>query len=167
MPTTTTTTPPSRSRGSSSILSWALGGLATAAACAALVVAFWPLSDADKARQDGEALGQAVNHLYYADSTEETEDALAEIDDAVADSREHAGDRVGEQVEAQDDALDRAVDGYVGVLTAADEFEADMYQAELDYAVDDLTDNAEDFQEEGPDVREAYWEGFEEGYNGG
>jgi hypothetical protein len=134
-----------------------------AAALAAVAIAAWPASEAEKARDDGERLGEAVSQLYYAESEAEVEAALAEIDAAAADTREHAGDEVAEQVADQEDALARAADGFVGTVTAGDEFEQDLYQAELEVALDDLTSQASDFRAQGPEVNEAYWGGFEEG----
>jgi hypothetical protein len=134
-----------------------------AAALAAVAIAAWPASETDKARDDGEQLGEAVSQLYYAESSSEVEAALAEIDEAAAATRDHAGDEVADQVAAQEDALARAADGFVGSVTASDEFEQDLYQAELEVALDDLTSQAEDFRAQGPEVHEAYWEGFDEG----
>jgi uncharacterized protein YdbL (DUF1318 family) len=134
-----------------------------AAALAAVAIAAWPASETDKARDDGEQLGEAVSQLYYAESSAEVDAALAEIDEAAADTREHAGDEVADQVEAQEDALARAADGFVGSITAGDEFEQDLYQAELEVALDDLGTQASDFRAQGPEVNEAYWEGFDEG----
>jgi hypothetical protein len=123
----------------------------------------WPASEADKAREDGKQVGEAVSALYDATSAEEVDAALTDLHDAVADSREHAGDRVSSQVDDQADALARAADGFVGSHTTDDAFEADLYQAELDYAVDDLTSQASDFRAEGPEVQQAFWEGVQEG----
>jgi ABC-type sugar transport system substrate-binding protein len=134
-----------------------------AAALAAVAVAVWPASEADKARDDGEQVGEAVGQLYYAGTEAEVDAALAELDQAAADTREHAGDEVAEQVAEQQDALERAVDGYAGAVTADDEFEADVYEAELDVALDDLATQAGDFREQGPEVQQAFWEGFEDG----
>jgi hypothetical protein len=134
-----------------------------AAALAAVALAAWPASETDKAREDGEQLGEAVSQLYYADSSAEVDAALAEIDDAVADTRDHSGDAVADQAAAQEDALARAADGFAGSVTAGDEFEQDLYQAELELALDDLTSQAADFRAHGPEVHEAYWEGFDEG----
>jgi hypothetical protein len=57
--------------------------LVTAAALAALTVALGPASEADKACDDGEQFGQAVNHLYYAGTEAEVDAAPAEVDQAV------------------------------------------------------------------------------------
>jgi hypothetical protein len=152
--------------GRSSLLRTVLGGTLLAAVLVALTVALWPASEAEKARDDGKQLGQAVSSLYYADSEAEVEAALAEVDQAAADSRDHAGDALASQVADQEDALARAADGFVGSLTADTEFDADLYQAELDYAVDDLTSQASDFRTEAPEVHQSYWEGFEEGFSG-
>jgi hypothetical protein len=153
--------------GLASLLRWVSGGLVTAAVLAALTVALWPASEADKAREDGEQFGQAVNHLYYADSEAEVDAALAEMDQAVTDTREHAGDEVGEQVAAQEDALARAADGYVGAVTSDDAFESDLYEAELDVALNDLTSQASDFRAQGPEVHQAFWEGVDAGLGNG
>ena len=140
-------------------------GVLALAAVALAALALWPASEAEKARDDGEQLGQAVNQLYYAESTAEVEDALAEVDDAVAESRDHGSDALGEHVSDQEDALARAADGFVGSLTAESDFDSELYQVELDYAVEDLTSQAEEFRSEAPEVEQSYWEGFEEGFS--
>ena len=157
---------PTRAR-STSLLGRAVAGILVTVALVACAVALWPASEADKAREDGEQLGQAVAQLYDAESSAEVDAALAEIDDAAGNAREHAGDEVAEQAAEQEDALARAVDGAVGAATTDDEFEAELYQAELDIAVDDLTSQASDFRAQGPEVHQAYWEGVEDGLNDG
>jgi hypothetical protein len=141
----------------------ALGGTVAAAALAALAIAIWPASETDKARDDGERLGAAVNQLYQADDSFEVDAAVAEIDAAVADARSHAGDELAEQVDHQADALARAADGFAGSVTTDDAWDYDLYQAELDVALDDLTDNASDFRGQRPEVHQAFWDGFESG----
>ena len=137
-----------------------------AAALAAVAIAAWPSSETEKAREDGEQLGEAVSRLYYAESSAEVDAALAEIDEAAADTSEHAGDEVADQFAAQEDALARAADGFAGSITAGDEFEQDLYQAELEVALDDLAGQASEFRAQGPEVREAFWEGYEDGVSG-
>jgi hypothetical protein len=166
MSTTHATPTPTRPARRTSLLAWIAGGVVTAALLVALAIAVWPASEADKARADGEQLGQAVSDLYYAQSEAEVDAALADVDAAVNDARDHAGDEVSEQVAEQQDALARAVDGFVGATTTDDAFEADLYEVELDYALDDLESQAADFREQGPEVQQAYWEGFEEGFEG-
>ncbi len=136
------------------------------AVVAAATVAFWPASEADKAREDGEQLGQAVYELYYAGSTAEVDAALEDVGDAVVDSRDHLSDALSEQVSDQADALDRAADGFVGSLESDNEFDQELYEVELDYALEDLSTGAADFQENAPEVEQAYWEGVESGLNG-
>jgi hypothetical protein len=155
--------PAARAKKHGSLLGRILGGALVVALLAAVTVAVWPESAADRARDDGEALGQAVGDLYYADTDAEVDAALADIDSAVADTREHAGDELASQVEDQADALSRAADGFVGSRTTDDAWEADIYQAELDVALDDLADNAGDFRAQGPEVHEAFWQGVEDG----
>jgi hypothetical protein len=142
------------------------GGTALAATLSVVAIAVWPASEADRAHDDGERYGEAVAQLYNADSTAEVDAALTELDAAAADTRDHAGDAVSEQVDDQADALARAADGVAGTVTADDELEADLYQAELDIAVTDLTSQAEDFRAEGPEVEQAFWEGVDDGLSG-
>jgi hypothetical protein len=140
-------------------------GAGAVAVLAAATIALWPASDTDKARDDGEAVGTAVNHVYYAESSTEVDAALAELDAAVADTRAHMSDELAEQVDDQTDALSRAADGVAGSVTTDSEWDYELYQAELDVALDDLTDNASDFRGQGPEVRQAFWQGFETGVN--
>jgi hypothetical protein len=152
---------PARSR--SSVLRWIAGALGLAALLTAVAIAVWPASAADKARADGEHLGQAVGALYEAQSPADVDAAFADINSALDDTRAHAGDELSNQVDKQADALNRAADGFVGSHTSSDSWDADLYQSELDYAVDDLTNNAGDFQDQRSDVSAAYWDGFQTG----
>jgi hypothetical protein len=84
----------------------------------------------------------------------------------VHDTRAHGYEAVDEQVTDQADALDRAANGYVGSITSDDDFEQAVYEDELDTAVSDLESNASDFRETGPEVQQAFWDGYETGLNG-
>jgi hypothetical protein len=130
-----------------------------------VAIAVWPASETDKARDNGEQVGQAVNDLYNADSSSDVDTALNELDTAVGDTRADISNEFADQVDAQTDALNRAADGFAGSRTTDDAWEADLYQAELDTALDDLTDNASDFRAQGPEVHQAFWDGFESGVN--
>jgi hypothetical protein len=143
-----------------------IGGSLLALLVAGVVaIAVWPASETDKARDNGEQVGQAVNDLYYAESSSDVDAALNELDAAVSDTRAGVSDEFAGQVDAQTDALNRAADGFVGSRTTDDAFEQDLYQAELEGALDDLTDNASDFRAQGPEVHQAFWDGFESGVN--
>jgi hypothetical protein len=169
MSASTTTTPSFRRAGTrsrTSLLRWIFGGLTVAAILAAVTIAVWPESATDKARADGEQVGQAVADLRDAQSVSEADAALADLRSAVRDTRIHAGDAVAGQADDQADALSRAVDGFVGVNTTDSEWDADLYQSELDVAVDDLTTQADDFRAEGPEVQQAFWDGVDNGLNG-
>jgi hypothetical protein len=144
------------------MLRWIGSGALIVAAIVAIAIAVWPASEADKAREDGKQLGEAVGALYNATSADEVDAALTDIHTAVVDTREHAGDAVVNQIDDQADALSRAADGFVGAHTT-DGFDQDLYQAELDGAVDDLTSQADDFRTTGPEVQQAFWNGVEEG----
>ena len=158
---------PTSDSGAASLLRWVSGSLATAAVLAGLTLALWPASEADRARDDGEQFGDAVVQLYNADTQAEVDAALVEVDQAVADTREHAGDEVASQVDEQGDALNRAADGFVGANTTDDAFEAELYQAELDVALDDLSSQASDFRAQGPEVHQAFWEGVDDSLSNG
>jgi hypothetical protein len=145
---------------------WITGGATVTAALVAAAIALWPASEADKARADGEAFGAAVAQLQSATTQAEAEAALTEVQAAAADTREHVDAAVSEQVTAQADALERAVDGFVGANTSTDAWEADLYEWELDVAADDLADNAQDFRTTGPEIQQAFWQGYETGHNG-
>jgi hypothetical protein len=145
------------------LLRWIGGGGAAAALLTVVAIAVWPASAADEARTDGERLGEAVGALHDADTSAEVDAALTDINTAVTETRTHAGDAVADQAADQADALSRAADGAVGAATTDDEWEAELYQAELDYAVDDLSDQASDFRAAGPEVNEAFWAGVEAG----
>jgi hypothetical protein len=152
---------PARSR--TTPLRWIAAALGLAVIVTAVTIAVWPASAADKARADGENLGQAVGALYNAQGAADVDAALADINDALIDTRTHAGDELAEQVDKQADALNRAADGFVGSHTADNDWDQDLYQSELDYAVDDLADNADDFRNQHSEVRTAYYEGFQDG----
>jgi hypothetical protein len=161
-----TTPAPARTSKLESSIRWIAGGGAAAAALAALAIVVWPASEAEKARDDGERVGAAVAQLQAADTTEEVDDALAELGDAAQDTRAHGYDAVSSQLSDQAAALDRAANGYVGSITTDDAFEYDVYQAELDDAVSDLDSQASEFRETGPEVQQAFWGGYETGLNG-
>lgn len=143
-----------------SLFRWITAGVLCAAVIAALTIAVWPASNTEKARDDGEAFGAAVVALDSAQSPADVDAALDDLGEAATSTRDHAGDALGDQVDRQDDALSRAVDGWTGVHSTTDSFEEDLYQSELDTAVDDLQDNASDFRAEGPEVQQAFWDGF-------
>jgi soluble cytochrome b562 len=153
------TTTPARS----SLFRWTAGGTGIAAVLATVAIAAWPASAADTARDDGERVGEAVVQVQEAQTTEEVDAGLAELDAAVNEARSHASEELDEQITDQADALDRTVDGFVGAVETDDEFEAELYELQLDDAVNDLADNGEDFRAQGPEVHDAFWEGVEDG----
>ena len=169
MSTQTTTAPAAPAAGPGRRQSLArriAGGSLAAATLAAITLAVWPASEADKARADGEALGAAVAQLQAAESSAEADAALEEVRAAAAEAGDNAGDRVADQVSDQADALDRAVNGFVGYYTTDSDWDQALYEYELEVAVDDLAGQAEDFRTEGPEVQQAFWEGYDEGLAG-
>ena len=157
---------PARKTTLATWVTWIAGATAAVAAIVVLVIAVWPASETDKARDDGERVGAAVAQVQSASTTEEVDDALAELQDAVHDTRAHGYDAVSSQASDQADALDRAANGYVGSISSDDDFEQAIYDDELDAALSDLENNASDFQTTGPEVQQAFWDGYETGLNG-
>ena len=147
------------------VVAWILGAAAVVTAIIVVAIAVWPASEADKARDDGKHVGEAVRSLSNAQTGDEVGAALTDLRTALADTREHASDRVADQVEDQADALYRAADGFVGSHTSDSSFEADLYQSELQFALDDLDQQATGFQNEGPEVQQAFWDGYQDGRN--
>ena len=141
----------------------AIGGTTLVAALAATAIAVWPASAADKAYDDGVKVGEALTAVYEADTQAEAEAAIADLDAAVADTRTHAGDAVADQAYDQAEAFDRAAEGAIGAATAEDAWEQDVYQAELEVAMDDLVEGASDFRADGPQVHQGFWEGVQDG----
>jgi hypothetical protein len=158
-------TPESDPRPRRNLLRWAGIGTVVAAGLAVLTIAAWPQSETDKARQDGENVGQAVADLRTAETTDDVNDALDDLHSAVRDTRDHAGDAVYEQVDAQGDAIYHAVNGFMGATTTDDEWDQELYEEELETAVEDLSSQAEEFRTEGPEVQQAFYEGLQEGLN--
>jgi hypothetical protein len=157
---------PARKSTLATWMTWIAGAAAATAAIVVLVIAVWPASETEKARDDGERVGAAVAQVQSAGTTDEVDDALAELQDALHDTRAHGYDAVTTQVDDQGDALYRAADGYVGSLSSDDDFEQAVYNDELDAALSDLENNAQDFQSTGPEVQQAFWDGYETGLNG-
>jgi hypothetical protein len=151
---------PAKSR---SLVRWILAGTVLVATLVVVAIAVWPASETDKAREDGKQLGEAVTSLYNAQSSDEVDAALTDVRSALEDSRDHASSNVSDQIGDQADALSRAADGFVGTHTSDDAFEVDLYQAELNDAIDDLDHQAEDFQNEGPEVQQAFLDGYHSG----
>ena len=139
------------------------GGTLAAILLTVVAIAVWPASEADKARDDGEQVGQSVTQLYEAESADEVDAELAELDTAVTDTREHAGDEVADRAAEQQDALARAAEGFAGYYTTDSDWDAALYEAELEIALDDFAGEAADFREQGPEVNDAFWQGVDDG----
>jgi uncharacterized protein YdbL (DUF1318 family) len=145
------------------IVRWIAGGGCLAAAATIAAIALWPASTVDQARSDGERFGEAVSALYTAQEADEVDAALADLNSAAVDTRDHVGDDVANQIAEQQDALARAADGFVGTHTADDAWSVDVYQAELNDAVDDLGRQANDFRTTGPEAAQAFYDGVQDG----
>jgi gas vesicle protein len=143
---------------------WFATGVAVIAVITALTIALWPESKEDKARADGKAFGTAVAELQQATTTSDVNDALDDLANAAHDTVSHVGESLSDQVTAQNDALYRAVDGYLGTISSDhDSWDQEVYHDELDQAVSDVKDNASNFRTDAPKVHQAFWDGVEEG----
>jgi hypothetical protein len=149
-----------------SMLKWVVGALGLCAVIAVGLVLLWPASNADKARDDGEAVGAAVHDLSVASSQADIDAALADLDSAITDTRAHAGDAVADQMDAQADALASAADGAYGAATTDDAWDQEVYEAEFQWATDDHVAGASDFRAEGPEVHQAFWQGVQDSIEG-
>jgi hypothetical protein len=142
---------------------WLAGGALLAALLAAIAIAVWPTSATDRARDDGEHFGKAVAELRDAQTTSDVHDGLSDLHNAMRDTREHVGGALSEQIDAQGDAIYRAVDGSFGKRTADNDWAHDVYDDQLGGALDDLASQADDFRTTGSDVQQAFWEGVQDG----
>jgi hypothetical protein len=159
----TTTPGPALGESRRRLLYWAGGGAGVVAVLVAGAIALWPASTVDKAHDDGVYFGESVALLYNATSSDEADQALANMHDAALDTRQDVGDDVANHIADQQDALVRAADGFAGTYTADDAWSVDLYQAELNNAVDDLTGQAEQFRTTGSEAAQAFYEGVQEG----
>ena len=147
----------------SRLLQWVGVGTLAAVFATSLTIAVWPASEADKARDrrraDRPGRQRALRRPERrARSTRRWPTSRSPS----PTPRNHAGDRVDEQLSDTEDALSRAADGFAGAHTT-DGWDADLYQAELDVAIDDLADQAQDIREDAPEVEQAFWDGFDSG----
>jgi hypothetical protein len=163
---TTADASPVRDADGPMLIKWIGAALALCAVVAVAAVLLWPDSAADKARDDGQAVGAAVQQLSTAESQADIDAALADLDSAITDTRAHAGDAVADQMSAQADALASAADGAYGAATTDDAWDQELYEAEFQWATDELVDNASDFRAEGPEVHQAFWQGVQDGIEG-
>jgi hypothetical protein len=154
--------PESRRPSRAALLRWVGGGALVCAVIAALTIALWPASAADTAYDDGQQLGQAVSELRDAQSYDQVDTALADVRSAAADARDHASDELASQIDQQGDALSRSLDGFAGAVTT-DGWDQELYETELDYAVDDLATQADDFRSSAPEVSQAFYDGLQAG----
>jgi chemotaxis regulatin CheY-phosphate phosphatase CheZ len=144
-------------------LRWAAVAALLCALVAAVAVAAWPASAADTAYDDGKRVGVALADLRDAETYDDVDESLTEVRAAAADARDHAGDELSEQMTEQGDALSRALNGFDGAVSADSEWDQELYELELDVALTDLSDQAEEFRAEAPEVEQAFYDGLQEG----
>ena len=130
-------------------------------------IAVWPASEADKARADGERFGEAVGELHTRTTRGRgRRRARRGRTTAASDTADHAGDEVAEQVDEQADALARAADGFVGAHDGRRRVRAGPLPGRARRRRRRPQRQAEDFRAEGPEVQQAFWDGYQDGLAG-
>jgi len=165
-PTPTPPGPAPRSRSRMSLTRWIAAGVALCAVVAGLAIAFWPASAADTAYDDGQRLGNAVTELQTAETYDDVDNALTDVREAADDARDHASEELGDQITRQGDALSHALNGFAGAVSTDSERDQELYESELDVALDDLATQAEDFRTDAPEVTQAFYDGLQNGLKG-
>jgi soluble cytochrome b562 len=117
----------------------------------------------DKARDDGKDLGEAMQKLYDADSPQAAIDALPAVQDAVKQTRSDARDKVGTQIEAQEDSVQDAVEALQSLRSSTDSAEAQDAIGNLRTAINDIRSQASDNRDNS--VANEFWRGFREGFD--
>jgi hypothetical protein len=165
-PTPSPTPTPPGAKTRTSLTRWIAAGAALCAVVAGLAIALWPASAADTAYDDGQRLGQAVTELRAAETYDDVDDALTEVRHAAADARDHAGDELDRQITDQGDALSHALNGFAGAVSTDSAWDQELYEAELDTALDDLSAQADEFRTGAPEVSQAFYDGLQDGLEG-
>jgi hypothetical protein len=142
---------------------WIIGAVTGVAVVVVLAVALWPQSAEDRAYDDGQRLGQALTDLRTADTYAEVDAGLTDVRHAASKAHDHVGDALDEQLTKQQNAFFAAVDGYAGATTTDDAWEQDVYDAELDDALNAFDDQADDFRSSSDDVARAFGDGLQSG----
>jgi len=117
----------------------------------------------DNARDDGEQLGEAMQKLYDAETPQEALAALPAVKTAVQETREDARDKVGKQIEAQEDSVEDAADGLQALRSAADPAQAQDAIGDMRTAINDIRSQANDNR--GDSVANEFWRGFRDGFD--
>jgi soluble cytochrome b562 len=117
----------------------------------------------DKARDDGKQLGEAMRTLYDAATPQEVADALPGVRTAVQDTRDDARDKVGSQIEAQQDSVQDASEAVQNLRTANDQAQVEDALGNLRTAINDIRSQASDNRDNS--VANEFWRGFREGFD--
>ena len=123
-------------------------------AAAALALAACGESPEDEAHEDGEQVGEAVRAMFDATSADQARAAADDLRSAADGLGEDAREHVRDQVEAQGGTLENAAEAFTEGDTA--EFRSQIQQVRA---------QADAFASGNDSVANAFWRGFEDGYD--
>jgi protein-tyrosine-phosphatase len=124
-------------------------------------------SPEDEAREEGKELGQAVHQLYEAETSQEIFQAMDRVVAARDNLRSDVRKVAGEQLEVQSDSLADATEAIGEAATATTAQELDDARQDLRNAIQNIRAQAETFESQNDALANAFWRGFQEGYDGG
>jgi soluble cytochrome b562 len=117
----------------------------------------------DKARDDGKQLGEAMRKLYDADDAQQAAAALPAVKTAVQQVRSDARDKVGDQIEAQEDSVNDALDAFQTTQTSTDPAQVADARGDLRTAIDAIRSQADENRDDS--VANEFWRGFRDGFD--
>ena len=112
-------------------------------------------SPEDKAHDQGKAVGKAVRELRDASSLGDAKTAIQDLSEASKDVGADAKKAVKDQLDTQTATLSKAA----GAVASGD-------SNELKATIDDVRAQSEAFQHTNNSVGNAFWKGFQDGYDG-
>ena len=112
-------------------------------------------SPEDKAHDQGKAVGEAVRELRDAKSLGDAKTAIQDLSAASKDVGEDAKKAVKDQLDTQTSTLSKAA----GEAVSGD-------RTALKETIDDIRAQSEAFQHTNNSIGNAFWKGFQDGYDG-
>ena len=137
-----------------------------AIAAATLALAACGQAPEDEAHEDGERLGQAIAHLYAAETPEDAREAVDEVVTARNEVRQDAAERVSDHADVQRDSLREAVEAYQEAQTATEASDVESARTDLRSAIQDVMAQASSARTEGDSIEREFWRGVTEGFKG-
>jgi signal transduction histidine kinase len=138
----------------------------TVLAAAVLAMAACGESAEDKARAQGEALGQALVKLSQATSVSQLTSALGDVNTARSDISQDVSDEIGQQLTSLSSQLGQVGDDARKALTASSSADRQSAEQAAKESLQKLGQSARQTKETATGVRQAFWDGFNEGVTG-